>query len=220
MQVLLLDAGGTLVFPDFRRIADEFAKDGCPVSADALVRAEARARFETDRPEIVAVTDDALRWTRYLESLARAAGLPRLPSAALARLKAYHDAHNLWDFVPEDVPGALDLLGGRWRLGVVSNANGTVRAMFERLGLARHFEVIVDSHEEGVEKPDPRLFKVALERMEAGAAETTYVGDLYHVDVAGARAAGLDAVLLDPLDLHADKPVRRIRSLMELAVGR
>ena len=63
----------------------------------------------------------------------------------------------------------------------------------------------------------PRLFHVALERMGARADETAYVGDLYHVDVAGARAAGLHPVLLDPHGLHADKPCTRVTALAELA---
>ncbi|MBI2932327.1 MAG: HAD family hydrolase [Planctomycetes bacterium] len=217
ISTLLLDAGGTLVFPNFRRIADEFARDGAPVDPDALARAEARVRFDIDRPEIVAVTDDAARWKRFMESVARAAGLARMPEAAFARLKAYHDTHNLWEHVPPDVPAALSALSRRYRLGVVSNANGTVRAKLARLGLAERFETIVDSHEEHIEKPDPRLFHVALRRMSARAEETAYVGDLYHIDVAGARAAGLHPILLDPHGFHADKPCARVASLADLA---
>ena len=50
----------------------------------------------------------------------------------------------------------------------------------------------------GVEKPDPRIFHLALERAGVAAAEAVYVGDLYSVDVVGARAAGLSAILMDP----------------------
>jgi HAD superfamily hydrolase (TIGR01509 family) len=133
------------------------------------------------------------------------------------RLRAFHDLHNLWDLVPADVPAALTQLGARYRLGVVSNSNGTVRAKLARIGLAHHFETIVDSAEEGIEKPDPRIFAIALDRMGVAAAETAYVGDLYHVDVVGAEAAGLTPFLLDPLDLHAARAVSRIRALAELA---
>ena len=51
------------------------------------------------------------------------------------------------------------------------------------------FDYVFDSHNEGVEKPDPRYFAIALARSGAIAAETIHVGDLYHVDVAGARGA-------------------------------
>jgi FMN phosphatase YigB (HAD superfamily) len=43
--------------------------------------------------------------------------------------------------------------------------------------------------------------------------QSLYIGDMYHIDVAGARAAGMDVVLLDPGNLHHDKPVRRIPGL-------
>lgn len=72
-----------------------------------------------------------------------------------------------------------------------ANANGTVRGKLERLGLASHFDLIVDSQEEGVEKPDHRPFDVALARSGGRAASTFHTGDLYEVDVVGARAAGL-----------------------------
>jgi putative hydrolase of the HAD superfamily len=87
------------------------------------------------------------------------------------------------------------------------------------VNLARFFETVVDSHEEGIEKPDPRIFQVALGRMGVAAGETAYVGDMFHVDVVGAIAAGLKPFLLDPTGLHAGRAVQRIRALAELAAA-
>jgi len=217
MKALLLDAGGTIVFPNFLRMSEELTRDGIHVDPEALMRAEARVRFEMDRPEIVNASNDAQRWTSYLERLFRIVGLEKVPMAALRRIKQHHDAYNLWDFVAEDTPQALDVLAARFRLGIVSNSNGTVRKLFVRLGLADRFETIVDSHEEGVEKPDPRIFRIALDRMRLATADTGYLGDIYYIDVIGARAAELTPFLLDPLGLHKDKPVMRVKSLRELA---
>jgi putative hydrolase of the HAD superfamily len=216
ITTILFDAGGTLVFPSFERIARELAADGVAADPMALARADAIVRFGIDRPEIIAATTDDSRFRRYLDALVRQVGIERLPDPVFARLDAYHRAHNLWEDVPPDVPAALEILRGRFRLGVVSNANGTVRAKLVRLNLAPFFETIIDSHEEGIEKPDPRLFHVALARMGVQAHETAYVGDLYHVDIVGAVAAGLRPVLLDPLDLHKERTVDRIRELSEL----
>jgi HAD superfamily hydrolase (TIGR01549 family) len=102
------------------------------------------------------------------------------------------------------------------RLVVLSNANGTLHRAFDRLGLTSSFDVIFDSYQEGVEKPDPRFFHIALERSGAEAATTMHVGDLYHVDVAGARAAGLTPALLDVGGLYPDCDCLRVRSLTEL----
>jgi len=70
---------------------------------------------------------------------------------------------------------------------------------------------------EGVEKPDPRLFAIALERAGGRAETTVHVGDLYYVDVVGARAAGLQPVLLDVAGLYAGCDCPRIAALAELA---
>jgi putative hydrolase of the HAD superfamily len=224
VTTILFDAGGTLVFPSFARIARELAAEGVVADPAALARADARVRFEIDRPEVIAATTDGGRFRRYLDALAGAAGLARMPDPVFERLDAYHRVHNLWEEVPPEVPAALDRLRGRVRMGVVSNANGTVRAKLARIGLAEYFELIIDSQEVGIEKPDPRIFALALERMGVAPAQAAYVGDLYHVDVVGAAAAGLSPYLLDPCDLYrsslsGSSPVTRIRSLDELSAA-
>ena len=136
---------------------------------------------------------------------------------ALRELHAYHTASNLWEYVPPDVAPALRALRGlALRLVVVSNANGTLQTHMRRIGLAEYFDHVLDSAEEGVEKPDPRFFEIALDRSGASKASTVHVGDLYHVDVVGARNAGLRAVLLDEADLRPDADCPRVRSLGEL----
>jgi putative hydrolase of the HAD superfamily len=214
ITTLLFDAGGTLIMPNFRRVADEFAKDGVGVDVDTLERAERAIRRAYDRHDYVAKPGDG--WLNYCHAFARAAGLERMPLAAFERLRDYQNTHCVWEVVMEGVVPALERLRARYRLGIVSNASGSVRAAFERVGLAPFFEVIVDSAIEGVEKPDPRIFHIALERMGERPERSAYVGDIYHVDVLGARAAGLHPVLLDLHDLHGDKSCERVRSLDEL----
>ena len=138
-------------------------------------------------------------------------------AAALAELHISHQTHNLWETVPDEVVPALAALRRRgFRLVVLSNANGTLHRAFDRLGLTSAFDVIFDWFEEGVEKPDPRFFHIALERSGADAATTMHVGDLYHVEVAGARAAGLTPALLDVGDLYPECDCLRVRSLSGL----
>ena len=102
------------------------------------------------------------------------------------------------------------------KLTIVSNANGKLHVLFERLALAGCVDCLLDSHVEGVEKPDPRFFELALARSGARRETTIHVGDLYQVDVVGARAAGLRAVLLDEGGLYPDVDCPRVRSLPEL----
>jgi putative hydrolase of the HAD superfamily len=215
ISTLLLDVGGTLVTPNFERMAREYAADGVTVTAAALERAEAEVRVAVERPDFVRGHADP--WLAFMHDIARFAGISDAPRAAFERLRVYHDTTNLWECVIAGTEAALALLARRYRLGVVSNANGTVRQKLERLKLAPFFETIVDSAEEGCEKPDPRLFRVALERLGARAEETAYVGDVFKVDVVGARAAGLFPILIDPRGVHGDKACDRVATLAEVA---
>ena len=62
----------------------------------------------------------------------------------------------------------------------------------------------------------PSALLVAMERMGARPEQSLHVGDFYHIDIVGARAAGMEAVLLDPGGVHLDKPVVRIESIAGL----
>ncbi len=220
VETLFLDAGGVLVNPNFERVADALRAHGVPAEGAALRRAEAHAKKELDTDSTVNATNDAARGWLYFELVLKHAGIARdeRTAAALRDLAVYHAEHNLWETVPDEVPAALERLraGGR-RLAVLSNSNGTVSRTFARLGLARHFDHILDSWVEKVEKPDPRFFTRALERAGADPATTLHVGDLYYVDVRGARAAGLEAWLFDVAGLYPEADCPRVASLTELA---
>lgn len=220
IETVFLDAGGVLVFPNWTRVSDALQRHGLRVSARALAQAEPHAKRGLDVPQVppAAPTDQQRGWL-YFDLILERAGIPlsEATDAALADLETYHQQFNLWEHVPADVPPALEALRALGlRLVVVSNANGLLRALFDRVGLTPRVDVMVDSHEEGVEKPDPKLFQIALDRAGARAETTMHVGDLYHIDIVGARAAGLDAVLLDQAGLYPDADCPRIRALGEL----
>jgi HAD superfamily hydrolase (TIGR01509 family) len=221
MRTLFLDAGGVLVRPNWSRVSGYFAKRGRIVDAERLARAELVAARELDSPENFQGSDDASRWIRFVTSVFRRAGIDGhadVFDSVQRDMHAYHAEQNLWETVPAGVPEALDRLrAAGFRLVVVSNANGTVRGKLERIGLASRFDHIFDSFEERVEKPDPRFFEIAIRRSGADRATTIHLGDFYHVDVVGARAAGLQAILLDSAGLHADRDCDRVASLGEFA---
>ena len=82
--------------------------------------------------------------------------------------------------------------------GVISNSNGSIASILGSFGFLPYLDFVLDSFVVGVEKPDPRIFRMALERAHVEARDAVYVGDLYSIDVLGARSAGLSAILLDP----------------------
>jgi putative hydrolase of the HAD superfamily len=219
LETLFLDAGGVLCFPNWQRVSDTLARHGVQVASEALARAEPHAKFIIDEGTTIASTSDSQRGWQYLNLVLQGAGVALSPAtdAALEELAAYHAEHNLWEHVPPDVEPALEGLASLGlRLVVVSNANGALHRAFDRLGLTRHFHCICDSFVEGVEKPDPRFFQIALDRSGSRPETTMHVGDLYHVDVVGARNAGLDATLLDAADLYGRYDCVRVRSLTAL----
>jgi len=218
-ETIFLDAGGVLVWPNWQRVADTLRAHGIVVDAARLVAADPRARVVIDRQDAVTSSDDQRRGFSLFELVFDEAGIALSDAvrATLADVQAYHRTENLWEHVPTYVKPALrDLREAGFRLVVVSNSNGTLHHLFDRIGLTPLVDVLFDSQLERVEKPDRRFFDIALERSGADRNSTVHVGDLYHVDVLGARGAGLDAVLIDEADLRPDVDCRRIRHIGEL----
>lgn len=219
LKTIFLDAGGVLVFPNWYRISSALAERGVHVTPETLADAEPVAKRKLDDNSTIKVTNDAGRGWLYFNLILDEAGVARSQATdgALEELHAYHQQSNLWELVPDDVVPALTALRDRGlKLTVVSNANGRLCALLERLNLVTSFDCVLDSHEEGVEKPDPRFFEIALARSGAAPDSTIHVGDLYQVDVVGARAAGLRGVLLDQKWLYDDADCPRVRSLADL----
>jgi len=221
IDTLFLDAGGVLCNPAWTRISAALAVEGVEVTPERLAAAEPLAKRDIDQPSVVGTTTDQARGWLYFNKVLEHAGIPASDAtdAALAVVREYHNNANLWEEVPADVRPALARFREMGlRLVVVSNANGRLRVLFDRLGLTDYFDVVLDSHEWQVEKPDARLFRIALRQSGANRAFTAHVGDLFHIDVVGARNAGLrEGVLLDATGLYPDVDCRRVSRLDELA---
>lgn len=114
-----------------------------------------------------------------------------------------------------EVPEALARLrAGGARLAVVSNWDVSLHDVLERTDLRRLVDAVVISAVEGVAKPDPAIFRTAMARL--GVSEALHVGDSLEHDVAGARAAGLEAVLVVRDGATPPPGVRAVASLAEL----
>jgi HAD superfamily hydrolase (TIGR01509 family) len=97
----------------------------------------------------------------------------------------------------------LEALRQRYRLGVVSNFYGNLEAVCHGAGLASLFEVMVDSHCAGAEKPDPAIFRVAVEALGATPETSVFVGDSLRRDREGARRAGMGFIWIAPQGVQA-----------------
>ncbi len=216
LAAVFLDAGGVLVDPNWARVSEALLRQGVLVSAEALASGEPHAKRALDTPELVRTTSDHTRGWKYFNLVLEQAGiaLSDATDRALADLHEYHRRSNLWESVPAGVPDALARLRALGlTLVVASNANGTVAAHFERIGLASAFDLILDSHDVGIEKPDPAFFAHGLRSIGVRAEDALHVGDFYAIDVVGARAAGLEAWLLDAAGVNADRDCPRFPTL-------
>ncbi len=90
----------------------------------------------------------------------------------------------------------LGSLKRRFRLGLVSNFYGNVAALCEEAGLARLFEVILDSAKLGISKPDPEIFHTALRRLDLLPDRVIFVGDSYERDMIPAKKIGMKTIWL------------------------
>ena len=215
-RTVFLDAGGVMITPNFPRLADALARRGISVSAAVLAGAEPRVKQELDHAPTIQATDDRGRGYVFFDRVLELAGIPASPAtaAAIEELVSFNDWEGAFDVV---APGAVEALkrlrSAACQIVVVSNSNGRARRILRRTGIEPHVDLVIDSQEEGVEKPDPRIFEIALERSRADRRATIHCGDIYHIDVVGARAAGLPAVLLDSAGLYEDADCPRVESL-------
>jgi putative hydrolase of the HAD superfamily len=236
VSAILLDAGGVLVFPQPGLLLPPLFAAGVFPDVAALERAHYRAMVVQD---LAAMPPEAGTWWRdYLTGYVAACGVPQERCGAVALQIAEVTRGHAWSHVGTGATSGLRALAALGvPMGVVSNSDGTVEAELRQLGVcyapdgryppgAPHppdagvrVGVVIDSAVVGVAKPDPAIFSIALDALGVPASRTVlYVGDSLRYDVAGAVAAGLQPVHLDPhgfCPLPSGHP--HVRSLAELA---
>lgn len=135
-------------------------------------------------------------WGELLTRLCHLGGQPDPSPLAAARLYDAFAHAGAWEVYPEvsEVLGALRRAG--LRLAVISNWDDRLPGLLRELDLEDFFSSVVLSQIEGVAKPSPALFRVALRRLGLPPGRVLHVGDSQRLDCEGARAAGMQALLL------------------------
>jgi putative hydrolase of the HAD superfamily len=216
---VLLDALGTLIElePPWPHLVAELAARGVMVAEE-----DARRAMLAEMAYYRAHHDEASRWAGLRDLRRRCAGvvadelgLALPPDEVLEALLA-SIRFNAYPEVPEAL---ARLRAGGARLAVVSNWDVSLHDVLERTELRPLVDAVVISAEIGAAKPQPAIFHAALERLRATAADALHVGDSLELDVAGARAAGLRAVLVARDGAPAPPGVPTVSSLLGVLPG-
>ena len=220
---VFFDAGDTLITadPPVREVALTLATQLFPDLAPPLVLsalAAARAFFSQYYLHYSSQEED-----RLLADMAQAmrTALRETADVDVDFLPFVNQVRNAIRYRP--FPDVLPTLRSlrRWgkTLAVVSNWDPALPTLLAEVGLAEFFAFILPSAEIGVEKPDGRIFSLALQRLGLEPQEVVHIGDSYEADVVGARAVGITPILLDREDKARYQDVICIGSLTELIAG-
>jgi len=159
----------------------------------------------------------AALYGRYHGVILKEAGLEAKPEIIANILRKWFSLElkmKLYD----DVAPALDQLKERGlTLGLISNVDRDISAVYDELGLGNWLQLKITSQDVGFNKPRPEIFQAAVKQAGVEPSEAIYVGDQYQIDVVGANGVGMRGILIDRHDFFRDiTDAIRIRSLGEL----
>jgi HAD superfamily hydrolase (TIGR01509 family) len=213
-RFVFFDVGSTLLFGNRERMLAPL-RERKIVPSEQLLRAlesEVKNQFD-DILEHDGKADHGfwdMFYTRLFESL-------QLRDEPLRQRLIANTRNSLnWDQIRPGTREALQHIGAKYQIAVISNADGKIAELLARCGIADCFRTITDSGVVGHEKPHPVIFETALASVGARAEESLYVGDVYSVDYCGATRAGMEAVLFDVCGAYREKGLPRVESLEEL----
>ena len=219
LRAVFLDVGGTLLHLDRDFILACLAERGLVRDRAAFAAADRIGRAAmTDMLRSANPGDDVARWRAYAQSMLATLGCEGEDADAVRRrIGERNQAGTLWSHVEDGTAATLQQLKrDGFTVGIVSNSDGRVNTFLDHAGLTPFIDFVVDSGAVGVEKPDARIFRIACERADVAPHEAVHVGDLYEIDVMGARNAGITPLLIDPMDAHANADCDRIRAMPDL----
>lgn len=222
-RACVFDAGGTLIHPDWPRLAAlALEVSGRTFGADEMRRAFGEMLKSVGGETLAGRVIDQSRSHWTFREMYGGLGLDDETCETLVcGIDRAHAERHVWCGADPEAPRVLqELRREGLRLAVISNTeDGRVRDALEAAGLGSYFELLIDSHLVGCKKPDPAIFRLALERLGIEPSDAAFVGDSYAYDALASRAVGMRAILLDPFDMHPESVCPRIGGLGDLLRG-
>lgn len=158
-------------------------------------------------------------YTRYQKTILAEAGISAPDELLLKVMGRLQELYSGMTFALFDdvLPTLKTLKERKLTMGLLTNLQSEISPICEKLGVTPYLDFIVTSKEAGADKPEPPIFRLALERAGVDAPDVIHVGDQYGLDVAGARRAGINPILIDRSDIYPDvDDCPRIHGLDEL----
>ncbi|MFY9562305.1 MAG: HAD family hydrolase [Terriglobales bacterium] len=214
INFIFFDVGNTLLFPNRERIHAPLTERGFSPDPEHLRDLERRTKNQFDSKMTQDSTTDHSFWWMFYTQLLDEIGLKDNALRDQLVMSIRNSAN--WDQIRPGTREQLQQMGARYRIGVISNADGKIEDVLRRCNIADCFRTITDSGLVGYEKPHPEIFRRALKSLNAAPEQSLYVGDVYSVDYLGATGAGMQAVLMDVPGAYRGRGLRRIESLEEL----
>jgi putative hydrolase of the HAD superfamily len=219
-DAVIFDAGGVLLLPDVEAGRTAIRTLGYDSRPEDWHRAYYAANLVVDAMDVV-------DWPSIRRAIAAELGIPAAQLDAAVPLIEELILSTPWVAAPQAVDVLWSLSNAGYLLAVVSNAFGTVAEELQQNGVCSitgetmpRVGIVIDSHIVGLEKPDPRIFNLALDALGVEASRSLYVGDTVKFDVLGAQAAGLHPVHVDPFGLcgGAHSHIATLRELTDWLV--
>jgi putative hydrolase of the HAD superfamily len=229
VRAVFFDAGETLVhphpsFPDlFSEILRREGHDLDPEKVrDRVFVISDRFKLAAEANELWTTSPERSRafWLSVYDRFLEEVGVPSDDGIGDVLYTEFTDLSNYRLF--DDVPAVLErLTDAGLQLGVVSNFEEWLERLLDQLEVSSYFDVRVISGVEGMEKPDPAIFHLALDRAGVDPKDAVYVGDNPVFDTEPAEALGMRGILIDRRERYPEHGGVRITSLEELpaAVG-
>jgi HAD superfamily hydrolase (TIGR01509 family) len=212
LQAVFFDVGNTLLFPDKQVILEPLRRRTAEPTTEFWHAIERRTKKEFDSKMATGLADHSfwyLFYTHLLEELGIADDRLRDQLVTATRISAN------WGNLRPGTRESLERIRQRYRIGVISNADGKIEALLAANGIADCFETITDSGLVGHEKPHPAIFKAALAQMRVKPEQSLYLGDAYSVDYLGAANAGMRSMLMDIAGAYRGTDLARVECLDE-----
>ncbi len=224
-KVFLFDVGATLLYPDppiaqvFERVTQ---KRGHQISlADIeqhipVINAYYEDEYARDGDFWCSHEGSVAIWLDQYRYLAHLTGVAHDAEGIAREVHSGYSSASHWALFPDVVACLRGLKHAGFTLGVVSNWDAGLENLLRELHLLPYFDVVISSAVVGYRKPNPVIFKLALESLQVAPDECIHIGDNIDADGNGAHATGITPLIIDRGANVTECPYRRISSLLEI----